>query len=68
MSTEYSCCGQFMTSVEIRGVYDGTCAYLCPICGVWRHRFPPGDRRRPAVEAAMPPIVTAHLDPRGDVA
>ena len=57
-----------MTHVEIRGVYDGTCAYLCDECGVWRHRFSPGDPRREQVEAAMPAIIAAQFEPRGDVA
>ena len=65
----YQCHGS-MLRVEIPGVYDGTCAYLCEECGVWRHRFPASDtRRRALVETAMPAIIDAHLaGSRGDVA
>ena len=56
----YQCHGP-MIFVELPGVYDGTAAYLCEECGVWRHRFSPGDPRRAKVEAQMPAIVDAHL-------
>jgi hypothetical protein len=43
-------CGRPMTSVELPGVYDGTCFWLCDVCGRWMHRFDRGDRRRAKAE------------------
>ena len=60
----FECCGP-MLYVEVQGVYDGTCAYLCVGCAVWRQRFPVGDiERRALVAKAMPAIVAAHLGER----
>ena len=56
----YVCHGP-MTFVELPSVYDGACAVLCEECGVWRHRFSPGDPRREKVEALMPTIIDAHI-------
>lgn len=49
----YTCCGRDMAGVEFSDVYDGVCAYYCYECGIWRHRLPPNDRRRPWVHRAM---------------
>ena len=56
----YQCHGP-MTHVELPGVHDGTCAFLCETCGTWRHRFSRDDPRRGKVEALMPTIVDAHV-------
>jgi hypothetical protein len=65
----YHCCGQPMHVIELSDIYDGACAFICPMCGIWRHRFSPGDDRRRKVEAAMPAMVDALLvGSRGDVA
>ena len=36
-------------------IYDGVCAWSCPDCGGWWHRFPEGDPRRARVERVMKP-------------
>ena len=56
----YECHGP-MTHVELPGVAEGTSAYLCDTCGVWRHKFSPGDVRRLKVEVLMPMIIDAHI-------
>lgn len=59
-SDGYACHG-LMVAVELPSVYDGTSAYLCLTCGVWRHRWPQGDPRREQTESLMPAILEAHL-------
>ena len=55
-----------MTGVEVPGIYDGVCFYLCQTCGVWRHRFARSDDRRAKValyiEQAqiVPKVVVKH--------
>lgn len=39
--------------VEIPGVYDGVCYWLCPDCDQWWHRFPEGDQRRERVNQLL---------------
>ena len=64
----FTCCGSDMRVIELCDIYDGACAFICPTCHVWRHRFAPGDARRTKVDAAMPAIVEALLvGSRGDV-
>jgi hypothetical protein len=38
-----------LIGVEVRGIYDGVAYWHCPLCDIVWHRFPPGDRRRSAV-------------------
>ena len=63
----YLCHGD-MLRVEIPGVHDGTCAYLCEVCQTWRHRFPRTDPRRAMVAEKMPVLIEAYLvGQRGDL-
>ena len=39
-----------LLSVQVRGLYDGTCYWQCQNYSARWHRFPAGDRRRNAVE------------------
>jgi hypothetical protein len=42
-----------MTAIEFRDVYDGVSAYICEVCGDWRHRWPDGHPRRDRTETHM---------------
>lgn len=43
-------CGSETIGVEIQGVYDGICYWLCRACGHREHRFDPPGRIYDAVE------------------
>jgi len=62
-ASPYVCHGP-LHPVTIPGVEADAGAWVCPVCGVWRHRSPPADReRRARVLAAMPGIIAAILRP-----
>lgn len=65
-SGPYICCGP-MTLLELSHVYDGGCAWYCPACGCWRHRFSPGDSRRAKVTEWMEQHAASLIDERGEV-
>lgn len=40
-----------VTAVELRGVYDGVCYWLCEDCDKAYHRFPASDYRHAKIAA-----------------
>lgn len=45
-----TCCGNHMTGIELRGIYDGVAYWHCPSCQRNVHRWPVGYPVRQRVE------------------
>lgn len=67
----FHCCGAPMMGIKLEGPTRGVgvSAWLCLVCGIWRHALPYGDARRAAVKDSLDLIVEAQaLGSRGDAA